>query len=56
MSLAAEELMVALLAVGLFASTTSLAVRAESKAGAWVSVTAFLWFSLLAVRLLLRLI
>ncbi len=56
MSITAEELVVALCAVGFFASTTSVAIHAESKAGAWVSVAAFLWFSLLAARLLLRLI
>ena len=56
MSLTAEELMVALFAVGLFASTTSAAIRAESKAGAWVSVAAFFSFSLLAAWLLWRLI
>ena len=56
MSNTADELVVALCAVGLFAVTTSAAVRAESKAAAWVSAMAFFSFSLLAAWLLWRLI
>lgn len=55
MSLTAGELGIALFAVGLFAATTSVAVRAESKAGAWVGAAAFFSFSLLAAWLLWRL-
>ena len=56
MSPTAEELMVVLFAVGLFASTTSVAIHEGSKAGAWVSAAAFFSFSLLAAWLLWRLI
>ena len=56
MSPTAGELMVALFAVALFAATTTAFIEAESKPGAWVSAAAFFWFSLLAARLLWRLI
>ncbi len=56
MSLAAQELGVALFAVVLFAAATAVAVREESKAGALVSAAAFFGFSLFAAWLLWRLL
>ena len=48
MSQAVEELAVAIFSAAFFAVGTSLAVRVESKAGAWIGAVAFFWFSLLA--------
>ena len=56
MSQAVHELLVSLLTAVLFAVATEVAVHEGSRAGAWVSVGAFLWFSLLAARLLWRLL
>ena len=52
MSQVGQELGIALFAVALFASATSVSIREESKAGALISVAAFFGFSLLAARLL----
>ncbi len=48
MSQAAQELGISIVAAFLFALATNVAVREGSRAGAWISVGAFLWFSLLA--------
>ena len=56
MSLAVQELGVALFAVLLFAGATAVAVRDEYKVGAWVAVVAFFASSLLAAWLLWRLL
>ena len=56
MSQAVVELVVSIFAAALFAVGTSLAVRAESKAGAWIGAVAFFWFSLLAAWILWRML
>ncbi len=55
-SQAPQELGAAIFATALFAVATSIFVRAESKAGAWISVAAFLSFSLMAAWWLWRLL
>ncbi len=56
MSQVGQELVVSIFAVALFALATSVAVREGSRGGAWISVAAFLSFSLLAASLLWRLL
>ncbi len=56
MSQAPQELGAAIFAAALFAVATSMFVRAESKAGAWISLVAFLSFPLLAAWVLWRLL
>ncbi len=56
MSVAGQELGVALFAVVLFAAATVVALHGESKAVAWIAVAAFFSFSLLAAWALWRLL
>ncbi len=56
MSVAGQELRVALFAVVLFAAATVVALHGESKAAAWIAVAAFFSFSLLAAWSLWRLL
>ena len=56
MSLAGQNLVAALCAVALCAAVTSVALREESEAWAWVGVLTFFSFSLLAAWFLWRLL
>ena len=56
MSLAAQELEISILAAALFGLAADVAVREGSRAGAWISAAAFLWFSVLAALWLWRLL
>ena len=52
MSQTAQELVISLVAAVLFGLATDVAVREGSRGGAWISLTAFLAFALMAARLL----